>query len=171
MNDHLKRVTPNKALITAMDLVATKMCETMQKSGDNALKLDDMMDMFSHVTKWVAVRHKIEPEESNNGAGLGNYKSAVKGPPAGAGGSRAQTNAEKRINAGATVDQTGTGLAALKRQLPDAGAGDDDGDDGDDSEPAGGADHPFGINAGRHSVGLSGDATAGSTETDGVRDL
>lgn len=154
MNDHLRRVTPNKALITAMDVVATRMCDKMKADDISA---DTMMDMFSHVTKWMAVRHKLEPEGEDNGSGLNKYQSAVKGKDADGGRSARTATAATRITAGATVDQTGSGLAALKRKLPDASAGDDNGDDGDDSESVGGEDDSIGINAGGHSVGIPGD--------------
>lgn len=157
MNELLKRVTPNKALVMAMDAVAVGMCDMMQKKGEEAIKLDDLMDMFAHVTKWVAVRHKIEPEGEGNGSGLNKYQSAVKGKDADGGRNARAATAATRITAGATVDQTGSGLAALKRTLPDSSAGSDDGDDGDDSEPAGGEDDPIAINAGGRSVGIPGD--------------
>lgn len=135
-------LSPNHDLIKRMD----SMCEHLVRevlgeiAGDDGDKikydLRDKLATFGHVTRWVAVRHKIEGLAEDDSDTIESLKQRLKS----AADRRAASNARiaataERILSGTQLGPThqSADLDRIKRSVPSFVAGDDDGDIPDSS--------------------------------------
>ena len=146
------RITRNEEIVRKVEALALDM---LKKGSERDTNIDLKMDIFEKVTKWVAVKNKLEGDDAG---GIADYKRRLHG--------ESETDkhySPSRRPRGKSEPVGGPRLEAIKSRLPRADGGDDDGDSGD----TGGEVPAAGSGNGSLRAGLHGDGEPGAIPAGG----
>lgn len=114
-------------LSTAMDEFALQ----IMNEAKVAENLPDKVTAFKEIGRWVAIKHRLDPE--GDGEGIDDLKSKLKGPGAGRTSppelvpAAAVLAPSARPRAATHLDGDGSGLDAIRARIPGRGNRSDDG--------------------------------------------